>query len=182
MRNQQARAQDARRKADLENIKISFEDYFNDKACYPPSGSLNNCGSEDLYPYLRFVPCDPVSGEPYVYEPESDCNGYKAYAVLEDKTDPIISVLRCDGVNGCGSSAGAEYNYGISVGTSIYGSNYSAPAPSPTPSPEIYVYACDSGGECNRFSLGHFMLEGCPETYSDRNCEYACADPENRCP
>ena len=39
------RAFDARRKADIANIRSAFEEYYNDNECYPPTEVLNYCGS-----------------------------------------------------------------------------------------------------------------------------------------
>lgn len=179
MRGQQAKAHDAKRKDDLEDIRIAFEDYFNDNACYPPTTILDNCGSKDLDPYLNEVPCDPVSNDPYVYEPVANCAGYRAFAVLDNKTDPQIARLGCDGVNGCGAAAGPEYNYAIFVGVPITGTGVGIA--SPRPSGPTYAYACDSAGICNSFEAGHPLLSSCPITYQDSLCENACDNPANRC-
>jgi len=180
MRNQKARGSDARRKADLENIKISFEDYFNDNDCYPPETTLDICGDKSFAPYLKEIPCDPMSGEAYAYEPVANCGGYRAYAVLEDTGDPVIAKLGCDGAGGCGAASGVEYNYGIAVGVDIYGGGALGGAPSPSPSP-MWVYACDSSGVCNQFEEGHPLLGTCPITFEETDCQSSCASLANRC-
>jgi prepilin-type N-terminal cleavage/methylation domain-containing protein len=64
------RARDAQRRKDLSRIKISFEDYFNDKGCYPNRVMVTslttkaNCNSQVFLPWLPYWPCDP-KGEPY---------------------------------------------------------------------------------------------------------------------
>lgn len=67
----QNKARDAQRKKDLNRIKIAFEEYYNDKGCYPNSILKTklvdklNCGSSSVFvPYLTPWPCDP-NGEPY---------------------------------------------------------------------------------------------------------------------
>jgi general secretion pathway protein G len=77
-RTQISRARDADRKADLNRIKIAFEDYYNDNGCYPPATILDNCGGPELRPYLDKVPCDP-DGNPYLYLPVegAECSGYR---------------------------------------------------------------------------------------------------------
>jgi type II secretory pathway pseudopilin PulG len=180
MRNQNSRGNDARRKADLESIKIAFEDYFNDNDCYPPSDALAVCGDDSLQPYLRSVPCDPISKEPYAYEPVANCGGYRAYAVLQDSSDPVIEKLGCDGAEGCGAASGIEYNYGIAIGVPLYGGGAVATSPTPTPGP-IYLYACDSSGVCNQFESGHPLLSTCPITFEQSNCQNSCASLANRC-
>jgi len=177
--NQRVRANDSRRKADLENIKVAFEDYFNDNDCYPPDTTLDVCEDRTFQPYLNEIPCDPMSGETYAYEPVAGCGGYRAYAVLENVTDPVIEKLGCGGIEGCGAAAGAEFNYGISVGVGLYGGGAVA-SPIPTPSPG-WVYACDSGGICNQFSEGHPLLLTCPITFTESDCQSSCASVANRC-
>lgn len=181
MRNQQARGQDARRKADLENIKISFEDYFNDNDCYPPDTVLEVCGDQSFAPYLKEIPCDPTSGEAYAYEPVANCGGYRAYAVLEDTGDPVIEQLGCASSQGCGAEVGVEYNYAIAVGVPLNSpGNEDVASPTPTPSPG-WVYACDSSGVCNKFSEDNPLLNTCPITFEEVDCQSSCASEANRC-
>ena len=59
-----SRTKDAQRKSDLRDIKWAFEDYYNDHQTYPPESFLADCGGDSLMPYLKKVPCDPVTGEP----------------------------------------------------------------------------------------------------------------------
>jgi general secretion pathway protein G len=180
MRNQNARGYDARRKADLENIKIAFEDYFNDNDCYPEAGVLDVCQDDSFQPYLKSIPCDPVSGDPYAYEPVAGCGGYRAYAVLQDSSDPVIEKLGCDGAEGCGAVSGIEYNYGISIGVPLYGGGAPAGSPIPSPSPG-FLFACDSSGVCNQFEEGHPLLSSCPITFEETDCQNSCASMANRC-
>lgn len=56
---------DTRRKSDLAQLKIAFENYYSDHDCYPQKEVLSNCGSADLMPYLTKIPCDPNDGTPY---------------------------------------------------------------------------------------------------------------------
>lgn len=180
MRGQQAKAHDARRKDDLERIRIAFEDYFNDKECYPPEGSLDLCGSETLSPYLREIPCDPLSEEPYAYEPVANCGGYRVYAILDHKQDPQIERLDCDGPEGCGAVSGVEYNYGIAVGVDLYGGGAVIASPTPSPFAE-FVYACDSTGVCNKFNGDNPLLNTCPVTFEETDCQNACDLESNQC-
>lgn len=196
---QLSRSRDAQRKADLDRISIAFEDYFNDTNCYPDPDILLECGSTAFQPYLDRIPCDPISGEPYVYVPleENQCKGYRVYAALEDKNDPIINQLGCAQPNGCG--VGSLYNYGISAGVPVVIEGYpiaNTPIPSPTtnpggttvpnpsiePSPPIiYVFACDAAGTCNQYEENHPYLINCPVTFEQSNCNNACGDVVNRC-
>jgi type II secretory pathway pseudopilin PulG len=169
---QLGRGRDAQRKADLEEIKISFEDYYNDNGCYPPAEVLEDCDGSSFSPYLKAIPCDPVNGDPYYYVPwdEDACGGYRIYASLEDIDDPVISALDCDGPNGCGF--GAEYNYGVSVGIPVAVENETH---------TIYQYACDSAGTCNRYESGHPFLKSCPKTWETPGCEGQCGNSSYWC-
>lgn len=186
-RGARAKARDAHRKADLERIKGAFESYYNDYGCYPDPGSINTCGSTDLDPYLKQIPCDPLNGQPYIYVPLADqCDGYRLHALLENESDPIIASLGCSGETGCGYDG--EYVYGISQGAEVFdpegdGNYFTGGLPSPSPSgTPTYVYACDSSGVCNQFEEGHPVLNSCPTTFpTPSQCETGCIDPDNWC-
>ena len=59
------KARDARRKKDIGRIKIAFEDYYNDKGCYPSPTVVSklllatNCSTGVFKPWLPSWPCDP---------------------------------------------------------------------------------------------------------------------------
>lgn len=113
---QRTKAQDSRRKSDLEKLKVAFEDYYNDNACYPASTILDDCNSTDLAPYVATIPCDPSTHEPYVYVPETNaCLGYRLYTHLQNVDDPGIVQTGCDQECGCGGPD-PTLNYGISSG------------------------------------------------------------------
>ena len=147
MKTQIDRGYDARRKADLDSIAKAFEEYYNDHDCYPPEGILDNCGGDELQPYLGKIPCDPASNTPYVYVPENNvCKGHRVCAALKDKGDPVISQIGCDPIEGCGWGVG--YNYCRGSGVAIVAPGFvpgaggggaqggeATPTPSPTPSP-----------------------------------------------
>jgi len=176
---QLARSHDANRKADLEKIRISFEDYYNDNNCYPGPEVLSSCNAGSFSPYLSSIPCDPVNKTPYLYKPLDDpCQGYRVYADLEDDTDPVISVLKCNTAQGCGFG----YDYGISAGTPVAVTVAASPTPTATPRPSgvIYVFAC-AGYVCNRWEEGHPYLENCPKTFKSSDCDRACGDMANHC-
>jgi hypothetical protein len=131
-KNQINRARDAERKSDLKEIKIAFEDYYNDHQTYPPVEYLIDCDGDLLQPYLRVVPCDPTTGEPYLYIPfpgdGDNSGGYRVLSVLSDLSDPIIEKLGCEG--GCGIpednpkfESSANYVYGIAEGVALSSGN-----------------------------------------------------------
>jgi len=137
-RNSINKARDAERKKDLKQIKLAMEDYYNDNDHYPDADALKDCGGTSLNPYLKEIPCDPVTGEPYLYllYPDDGSMGYRVLTKLENKSDPVVGQLGCD--NGCGMpedhelfSQSGDYVYGIAEGVPIvYGDIY---VPSPTP-------------------------------------------------
>jgi len=100
------RAKDSRRKKDLGRIRVAFEEYFNDKGCYPndlhPESWLTNlmspgnCGSSSVFgKWLRPWPCDP-NGDPYEILTGYDdkCpKWFKILATLENKKDSSINIV-----------------------------------------------------------------------------------------
>lgn len=196
--NQMAKARDARRKADLERLKIAFEDYYNDHECYPPNDILETCLGDQLQPYLDKVPCDPLTGEPYCYIHDQDnlsCGQiFRILASFENIFDKIIEKLQCHGEEYCGweeecNSSGdddSNYNYGVSSGGSAVLNPEVTPPPdpdaSPSPSPSPYMdgqFACDSSGICNFYDDPRGA--GCPITFDDSSCSYACGNSDNWC-
>jgi prepilin-type N-terminal cleavage/methylation domain-containing protein len=144
------RSRDAHRKADLEKLKVVFENYYSDNECYPPEDIFFNGGSEpdgslcgqpltELSPYLDKVPCDPETELPYAYLPPEGmtvCDGYRLYTKLENETDQGIKRVGCTS-NGCGSFT--DYNYGVNVGGSLVQTEVIVtPTEVPTPTPNGY--------------------------------------------
>ena len=88
-----AKGNDAKRKADLDRIKVATEEYEKDHNCYPPA-NLVVCenGGAGLKPYLNLIPCDPVTHQSYAYEPgPGACGGwFRAYAKLQNTADKSI--------------------------------------------------------------------------------------------
>jgi general secretion pathway protein G len=203
MRTQLTRSRDTRRKADLEKIKVAFENYYNDNGCYPSEDILDECRGSQLSPYLSEVPCDPEGETPYLYVPISgdECGGYRLFTRLQYDADPVIAELGCDDECGCGY--GPEYNYGVSAGVPLSSgscmvelpSASTSPSPAastgPQPSPSIiYVYACwpdlSPGGEpigtCKQYAEGHPDLQRCRITFPTvQGCQQGCQSPVNRC-
>ena len=134
------KARDADRKKDLKEIKVAFENYYNDNGCYPPEGALDTCGDTALAPYLPQVPCDEL-GHSYLYLPVANaqgasCGGYRILTQLSILQDPMIEQVGCP--NGCGGiPVGIDnpdsYNYGIAEGVPL---DQSVASPPPTVSPE----------------------------------------------
>lgn len=180
------RARDTIRKKNLNDIKRAFEEYYNDKNCYPPLTILSNCNGPELQPYMTAVPCDPDTKLPYKYVPIDDtnlCNGYRAFAELHDTKDTDIGALGCNGITGCGY--GQDWNYGISSGGSVAAPGFDPGAlPTPTPPPPSGSNACDPGGTCNSYGNPVPPEKQCPVTYAS-NCTVdgvdQCQFSANRC-
>jgi len=120
---------DSKRKHELTQLNKVFEDYYNDKNCYPKPNEVcynsdgnttcNICGNEStspsISPYLSHLPCDPQQPtKKYLYQVDSTIcpTWYRIYGTLSNLTDPIIAEVGCQ--NGCGLSPNFIYNYGVS--------------------------------------------------------------------
>lgn len=133
--SQIAKGNDAKRKADLERIKVAVEEYEKDHNCYPATVV---CPTDvGLSPYLKNIPCDPVTKTQYYYEPDPDnpsCpRWFRIYTVLQNTGD--LSLIP-------GIGLGDAYNY--------YRSSENAPviASGVTPTaPPGGLYGC-KGGLC----------------------------------
>jgi len=106
-------AVDSRRKSDLNRLAVALEDYYGDNNCYPKELFCTPADkADDLKPYLGTVPCDPITGESYYYEPEAvDCpQYYRIYTNLKREDDLQVAEVDCQ--YGCGPDY--AYNYGVS--------------------------------------------------------------------
>lgn len=195
-----AKSRDSKRKADLDRIKIAFEEYYVDNDTYPPADALSNCGGDELRPYLSNIPCDPRTKTSYCYIYDADNNGqnYRLLSSLEYHDDPIIAKLSCDeDPTYCGyepecSSLGSRFTYGVSssnvlVNNEDAGSGAITPTPTPTPTPlgplpstNPGFFACSPPGQgsdegvCNSYSAQNIVDYNCPVTWSDSNCSNYC--------
>lgn len=119
------RGNDARRKKDIGRIKTSFEEYFNDRNCYPDQALVDqlmnqaNCNSGTIFSQLSPWPCDPVSRLPYfiVVEPDTGCpNWFKLFTKLDNLKDTDIPSGWTTGINRVGNGVVVygqdEVNYG----------------------------------------------------------------------
>jgi type II secretory pathway pseudopilin PulG len=177
------KARDGRRKSDLEKISIAFEHYYSDFECYPPPDILDNCGSNDLAPYLGQVPCDPLTRQPYLYlphpNPDDRCSGFRVFAGLSNERDVAIARLGCDQAPGCGlvyefgDHQYGGYNYGVSQGIPVFvGGSAAGGDPSPPP-----VFACCAPSGCNSWDGDP---SNCPIGHrynSPGECAAGCANP-----
>lgn len=109
-------SRDAVRKTHIEKYRVVLEEYFADYQKYPPASVFQDCGGDDLAPYLPKIYCDPTTGEPYAYETDLRQQNYKLFAKLVIVSDPVIASRGCQ--NGCGpdedNNGSGDYNYGLS--------------------------------------------------------------------
>lgn len=85
------RARDARRKADLKEVKTALKMYYNDNDNYPTTALFPAGGTEfskDGTVYMREIPTDPLNSSVYVYSYSwIDRDNFKLKAVLENASD-----------------------------------------------------------------------------------------------
>lgn len=155
--NQILKGYDSRRRADIQEIKIAFENYYADHECYPISTETDAknqpsyiCGSDFLAPYLKTMPCDPTTKEPYTLymKPElSQCpQEFSIYADMNAKYDSNADFIPyCNKTiaasspdmsssevsYGCSEIEVCSNHYGCRNGACIWLSGYDAPACTP---------------------------------------------------
>jgi len=170
--SQLAKGRDAKRKDDLEKIKVAFEDYFNDRGCYPPETVLDECGAGSFTPYLNLIPCDPLTREPYqvVVEGGTSCPSW--YFVLTRLESELSLSPGNQCYSGCfigTGEGGEEYNWSITSGNVRI-----EDIDEITSWDEICAtgrcYELDAGGVCNS-SLNCTLEEDC---FSDPGCSEQC--------
>lgn len=172
---------DATRKGHVRSIVRAFEDYYNDKNCYPVLTILSPCGGPQLSPPLFSMPCDPQTRLPYKYIARDEanlCKGYRLFTSLRNLKDPDIVSVGCSPINGCGY--GVQWNWGMAAGGPLTAPGFIADVP-PDPPPPYPPggYACDPSGICN--SYANPAGSGCPITFNQSDCYNTCTNPANRC-
>lgn len=102
-RSQIFKANDAKRKGDIERIRIAVEEYEKDHNCYPPPQLLNCEPGNGLSSYLDKIPCDPVSKASYYYDydPTGCARWFRLFTNVEQSDDLAM--------DSCGP--GGTYNY-----------------------------------------------------------------------
>ena len=168
---------DSKRKQELTQLNKTFEDFYNDKNCYPAPSEVcyndtggttcNICGSEsappdfaNFSPYQNPLPCDPLQPtKKYLYQVDDvSCpSWYRIYTTLSNQSDPIIASVGCS--TGCVPSPDFIYDYGVS---------------SPNTGLESSLTACLTSGSCNNYcsSIGKTCVASAAfSTYSDDSCQ-----------
>ena len=175
------KANDAKRKGDIDRIKIAVEEYEKDHNCNPQNVDCKPGTS--LQPYLDKIPCDPITGASYVYVPENtSCpTWYRIYSILQNTKDSSVTA----GVGPMGA-----FNYMQGGG---YAQNLATPSPTPSgvssstsPTlPSSGFYGCKSG-VCSPI-LWDPKRPGpeCDPNWQDPACQTQCVDgqgkPINEC-
>lgn len=176
LRGQTYKARDAKRKADIDAYEKIFEDYFNDKEHYPSLGSLDNCNSADLSPYVKKILCDPgPANDPYYYWVNGDETVYAICADLENDNDPDIVQLGCG--SGCGENGDYDYCMVVGGGIDLVGGDFGEGGGE---GQFLGSWACDGGGICNSYEDPEGS--GCPRSWAESDCQNLCGIPSNRCP
>lgn len=163
--SQLKKARDAKRKADLNRIKVALYDYYFDQDCFPVT--LPDCG-QNLQAgemiYLSGFPCSPTKEE-YVYqipkklEVEGCPQKFKALTNLENLNDPDVDRIGCR--TGCGPNC--AYNYGVSSTNALVRQGC------------VTYFACSPGGQCTAYDEP-FGSSKCPKAYiNDNTCNNECS-------
>jgi len=110
---------DARKKKDILRIKVAFEEFFNDKGCFPTGYNFDTmtCNGGGFSPWLASWPCAPNGDKYKIIIENSQCPKYfKVYAQLENKADPDIPQgwYSMTKTIGDGTILNTQYNYGAS--------------------------------------------------------------------
>lgn len=124
-----AKAQDARRKNDLNELRKIFESWIGDKGCYPKASDVcynpsfsttcNICtshsGSPSLSTYTSSVLCDPESPRrEYLYEVQGDLNCPTAFVIYSKLTEAYEAngdIFHCTKNHGCGPAPLYGYDW-----------------------------------------------------------------------
>jgi type II secretion system protein G len=112
-----AKARDALRKSDLKQMKSALELYNSDQKpnAYKVSATAVTADATSTgldSTYIKTVPTDPSSDNPYLYLTDADGQNYAIFAALENLKD---SDIKEDGTNPDAGNRpdNADYNYWV---------------------------------------------------------------------
>jgi prepilin-type N-terminal cleavage/methylation domain-containing protein len=176
---------DAKRKGDLDRIKIAAEEYEKDHNCYPEYITCGVHPDQPVYPYLNNVPCDPITKASYIYTHDglSCANWFKIFTILENTRDS--SATPGIGTNGAFnyyvSSANAPANVVSNITPTPSGGPAGTPGPTPSPAPQDNFWGCRSG-VCIPISWDASRPgPECDPNYQNASCYGRCSTPTNEC-
>lgn len=165
--SQIVKAYDARRKANLDLLRLNLEIYYSFAEEYPMK--IPDCGQPLVYKtqtILDSIPCDPQTRQDYYYQTKGgNPQSYRLYTHLKNIQDISIANLGCTG--GCGPDC--SFNYGVS--------SYNIGLTKCT-----FVCAPGGGktGSCELYQDSSLSL--CPKLYfKDSTCNGECNISSNRC-
>jgi hypothetical protein len=178
------KANDARRKKDLAKIKVAFEEYYNDKGCYPSGELLENlnndssCGTGVFSPWIEEWPCDPTMKTAYyVFTQEVGCPGwFKLITNLSNQNDRDIPMgwytldIYQDSFIGDGSLSTEKANYGTSSTNKIW---YEITLSDKCES-KGRCYQLSSTNACQLTKAPHDRCQDSNNCYVDRQCLPEC--------
>lgn len=120
------KANDARRKSDLNTLQRGLEAYYHDFGSYPPASSYKIAPQGvplawgvAWSPYMNTLPKDPNGSRSYIYYVSADGQSYIVYASLEKATtDPqsCNAGAACTSLSSrsiASSACGGTCNYGV---------------------------------------------------------------------
>jgi prepilin-type N-terminal cleavage/methylation domain-containing protein len=168
------KARDAKRKKDAGRIRVAFEEYFNDKGCFPSQAMIDNlaCDKDGFLPWLPDWPCDPNGPKYHIYMDGSACPKYYRILVnLKNRKDRDIPTgwysKSLDQHFGDGTLTINDINYGVSS-QNIYWYTEAVPA---------YCYTAFAGcyiipgpGRCSALAPGVEHVD----SYLNPNCLSDC--------
>jgi len=159
--SQRSKAEDARDRTELDRLRIAFVDYYNDNNCYPPKtwfDAQDDCGSNNLAPYLAKISCNKITGMPYVVV--TDDTGCGWFELSTDLRHPTETML-------CESSK----NYCLGSANHIFAPKTPAPSSIPTPTP-VNTYYCQNVGNCAAYDTVNW---NCTPNYPTSACATGCS-------
>jgi general secretion pathway protein G len=165
-----SKSNDSRRKADLKRIGVAAEEYEKDHNCYPTAIECGEQSGQEVYPYLRNVPCDPSTRLKYEYEPgpPASCpSWYRIYTKLQNEADPQIVVS---------IGPGGLYNY---YSSSTNAPNLVGSVSSPPPGGGTNYWGCINR-VCVPIEVSAPGEPVCNPSYTSADCNNDCSDSENR--
>ena len=171
---QLAKAQDGKRKSDLNIISKALEDYLNDNPCYPSESPIEDCGGTGFRPYLSKIPCDPQTRQPYEYV-RVDCKKYALYAILTTENLEI-------NYNQKGNYVVSSPDLVIPLSQGAVQRN-ELPTESPTSPPE----ATPTEGQANYYGCFSNVCTSigknpyCSPNYLSIDCYGQCSNSNNEC-
>lgn len=160
------KADDGVVKADLDRLKIAFEDYYNDQNCYPPLewfDEASDCGSDHLKPYLNSLPCNRRTGLPYPLRKDATgCTWFKLFGTITNSSDTRYFPFYDTDYTLLGTYAVSSSNIDV----------YPLTGPVNSPDPEANYSYCLSINDCNPFNPTEQICS--PYFINDYSCGGGC--------